>query len=445
MDRQVQSAKQQFQLLLDRANKRFGKLRELQSGVCNNQWAVVAPYFNKTFESFAKLWAFQLSNRAALLESGLQRSDLGGIASKIGQLYYNYYLRSGDAGALLESYTFYDAIQTRQYFASNAGAPDPAAAARQLRFYARFIIVCLFLNRNQACVSSYALQFAASDAHDWQLVLAEVSSLVAAHVATPLPRSPVSMEHPYKPVLRCSPTGVIASSAPHQPRLREAILVSYRPFQVKVAELPLELYRMAQALEWQDQRLGGGAQPATAGAPGRELARLELGNPLMYKPTAQQLLSALLSVTCAVTAPEEELVLLYLAADAAPFVTTPTGAEHRKPADSDRRYMLLCPGSSAAQRAVAAAQRPGGGGDAAQGPAGTNQQQGGGGGGDRRRAPHQQGSAGPAGAAPLSPDCLLSPAELLVATRRRLLLVLDSDMGADFAALQVLAETGGAG
>lgn len=87
--------------------------------------------------------------RPALLDAGLQRSELGSIASKIGQLYYNFYLRSGDTGALSESYTFYDAVHTRQYFASTADAPDPAAATRQLRFYARFVVVCLLMQRKE--------------------------------------------------------------------------------------------------------------------------------------------------------------------------------------------------------------------------------------------------------------------------------------------------------
>ncbi|GFR44300.1 hypothetical protein Agub_g5512, partial [Astrephomene gubernaculifera] len=127
MDKQLQITKQQFQALLDRANKRFGKLRDLQTRG-DHSWSVAQASFHKTFDSFSRLWQYQLSNRPALLETGLQRSDLGCIASKIGQLYYNYYLRSGDTSALLESYTFYDAIHTRQYFAS-AVTTSPATGS----------------------------------------------------------------------------------------------------------------------------------------------------------------------------------------------------------------------------------------------------------------------------------------------------------------------------
>ncbi|PNH00243.1 Protein SCAI, partial [Tetrabaena socialis] len=182
------------------------------------------------------------------------RSDLGGIASKIGQLYFNFWLRSGDTGALLESYTFYDAIHTRQYFGSAAEVADPAAATRQLRFYARFAVVCLLLNRKeeamqllqelQASVSAYQLQFAAPDSQDWQLVVNEVTALMAADVAMPLPRSPGSLDTPFKPPVRCRPTGPAASCAPHRPHLREALLVSYRPRQAKdgSARSPRSLY-----------------------------------------------------------------------------------------------------------------------------------------------------------------------------------------------------------
>ncbi|GLI67679.1 hypothetical protein VaNZ11_011941 [Volvox africanus] len=262
MEKHSQVARQQFQILLERANKRFGKLRELQTRG-DHSWPAAQSLFHKTFESFSRLWQFQLNNRSALLETGLQRAELGSIANKIGQLYYNYYLRSGDTNALLESYTFYDAVHTRQYFASTTGfTPDPAAAAQQMRFYARFVVVCLFLHRReeamqllqelQASVSSYMLQYSSPDVQEWQLVVNEVAAVMEAdQFAMPLPRSPGSLEVPYTPPLRCRLTDPAAACAPHLPRLREAIFVSYRPRQVKVAELPLELFRMAQALEWQ--------------------------------------------------------------------------------------------------------------------------------------------------------------------------------------------------
>lgn len=46
--------------------------------------------------------------------AGLKRGEIGEIASKIGQLYYNFYLRNAETRYLLESYTFYQAIHSRQ-------------------------------------------------------------------------------------------------------------------------------------------------------------------------------------------------------------------------------------------------------------------------------------------------------------------------------------------
>ncbi|OLY78040.1 Protein SCAI-like protein [Smittium mucronatum] len=47
---------------------------------------------------------------------GLKRWEIGEIASKIGQLYYQYYLKTSDLSHLTESYTFYNAVIEREYF-----------------------------------------------------------------------------------------------------------------------------------------------------------------------------------------------------------------------------------------------------------------------------------------------------------------------------------------
>lgn len=77
----------------------------------------------------------------------MERWEIGDIASKIGQLYYNYYLRAAEIRFLHESYVFYEAIRSRAYFAQSA--TDPNLAIKQLRYFARFIIICLLLNRRE--------------------------------------------------------------------------------------------------------------------------------------------------------------------------------------------------------------------------------------------------------------------------------------------------------
>ena len=65
---------------------------------------------------YSSLWKFQQEHRVVLTQEGLERWDIGEIASKIGQLYFNYYLRTSELRFLVESFTFYDAIRQRQYF-----------------------------------------------------------------------------------------------------------------------------------------------------------------------------------------------------------------------------------------------------------------------------------------------------------------------------------------
>lgn len=45
-----------------------------------------------------------------------QRWQIGEIASKIGQLYYHYYLRTSDTNYLSEAFSFYAAIRARGYY-----------------------------------------------------------------------------------------------------------------------------------------------------------------------------------------------------------------------------------------------------------------------------------------------------------------------------------------
>ena len=47
---------------------------------------------------------------------GLKRWQIGEIASKIGQLYYHYYLRTSETNYLNEAFSFYAAIRGRAYY-----------------------------------------------------------------------------------------------------------------------------------------------------------------------------------------------------------------------------------------------------------------------------------------------------------------------------------------
>ena len=62
------------------------------------------------------------------------------------QLYYNYYLRTSGLNFLTESYVFYEAIHERGYFVSEE---EEDLLVKQLRFYTRFITVCLLLSKRE--------------------------------------------------------------------------------------------------------------------------------------------------------------------------------------------------------------------------------------------------------------------------------------------------------
>lgn len=303
----------------------------------------------------------------------MERWEVGDIASKVGQLYYNYYLRTSEARFLHESYVFYEAIRTRAYFA--AAATDPNLAIKQLRYFARFIIVCLLLNRRdevqqllqefQALVTAYGMKFRPPDAGEWRAVVAEVSAFLAADVALPAARGLGSAAAaaqaaggtsvPFKLSLRAAPGAAeVKAGGPHRMLLHDAVLVSYYPRQVKIAELPLDTFRMLQALEWEDAYTnpatamqaassnpvaaamarsgagggtaggaktgGGGKTDGGAGGTtgGGAAALLTAGGPplenpskhLVYRPTSMQLLAIL--TTSVEVMPRDAVLLLYL-------------------------------------------------------------------------------------------------------------------------------------
>lgn len=105
-------------------------------------------YFFKVFKVYTQLWKFQQENRQKLVETGLKRWEIGEIASRIAQLYYGHYMRTSDSGYLSESYVFYEAILTREYFKEGL-FQDLNIANKQLRFLARFLMVCLVLGRRE--------------------------------------------------------------------------------------------------------------------------------------------------------------------------------------------------------------------------------------------------------------------------------------------------------
>ncbi|EYU24464.1 hypothetical protein MIMGU_mgv1a0195331mg, partial [Erythranthe guttata] len=140
-------------------------------------------YFYKVFKVYTQLWKFQQENRQKLVESGLKRWEIGEIASRIGQLYFGQYMRTSEANFLSESYIFYEAILTREYFKDGLHQ-DVNLASKQLRFLARFLTVCLVLNRREMVyqlvnqlkmlLDECKRTFQETDFKEWKLVIQEI-------------------------------------------------------------------------------------------------------------------------------------------------------------------------------------------------------------------------------------------------------------------------------
>lgn len=97
----------------------------------HKQWQA---YFGRTFDIYTRLWKFQQQHRAILdSKYGLKRWQIGEIASKIGQLYYHYYLRTSETGYLHEAYSFYSAIRGRAYYSRAAKEDRSELMVKKLR------------------------------------------------------------------------------------------------------------------------------------------------------------------------------------------------------------------------------------------------------------------------------------------------------------------------
>uniref|UniRef100_A0A672LQI6 Suppressor of cancer cell invasion n=1 Tax=Sinocyclocheilus grahami TaxID=75366 RepID=A0A672LQI6_SINGR len=176
-----------FCYLLDKSKQLFNGLRDLpQYG--HKQWQ---SYFGRTFDIYTKLWKFQQQHRQVLDNRyGLKRWQIGEVASKIGQLYYHYYLRTSETSYLNEAFSFYSAIRQRSYYHQVNKEDRPELVVKKLRYYARFIVVCLLLNKMDLVkvlvkelseeIEDYTQRFNTEDQLEWNLVLQEVAAFVEA-------------------------------------------------------------------------------------------------------------------------------------------------------------------------------------------------------------------------------------------------------------------------
>ncbi|KAL4579725.1 hypothetical protein LXL04_015888 [Taraxacum kok-saghyz] len=327
-----------FRALVESAERKFAKVRDAPSyGRGPNH------YFPKVFKAYMKLWDYQQKNRSKLVESGLQRWEIGEIASRIGQLYFVQYMRTSEARFLLESYIFYEAILNRGYFEGSSvkALKDRGLRFKELRFYARFLLVSLILNRWEmvrllldrfkALVDDSRAQFPDTTFKEWKVVMQEMVRFMKVD-------SPFSNTRPlrYCAIFDSHPNSLPYVARFHAKKvlkLRDALLMSYHRNEVKFAELTTDTFRMMQCLEWEpsgsfyqkqvvEVHENGIStdQSATSGLIDINLVA-DMTDPslppnpkkaVLYRPSATQLLAVLAAICDDL--PHDSVMLIYIAA-----------------------------------------------------------------------------------------------------------------------------------
>ncbi|KAK3009019.1 hypothetical protein RJ639_013849, partial [Escallonia herrerae] len=320
--------------LVAKADKKFSKIRDLPYYERNRY----DTYFHKVFKVYTQLWKFQQENRQKLVEAGLKRWEIGDIASRIGQLYFGQYMRTSDRSYLSESYIFYDAVLTREYFKDGL-FQDLNLANKQLRFLARFLTVCLVLNRREMVyqlvnqlkmlLDDCKRTFQETDFKEWKLVVQEIVKYLKVDTAF-MNLRPLR----YSPVLDLHPDSIPhVANAKRKLKLRDAILCSYHPNEVKFSELTLDTFRMLQCLEWESSgsfyqssgfpSSGTGTAIGQNGvpAPSRINYSQDISDPtlppnprkaVLYRPSVTHFIAVL--ATICEELPPDGLLLVYLSA-----------------------------------------------------------------------------------------------------------------------------------
>ncbi|XP_057800334.1 uncharacterized protein LOC131015881 [Salvia miltiorrhiza] len=332
--------------LVAKADKKFSKIRDLPY----YQRTRYDTYFYKVFKVYTQLWKFQQENRQKLVEAGLKRWEIGEIASRIGQLYFGQYMRTSESNYLSEAYIFYEAILTREYFKDGLHQ-DVNLASKQLRFFARFLTVCLVLNRREMVyqlvnqlkmlLDECKRTFQETDFKEWKLVIQEIVKFLKADTAfmnlRPLRYSVVLDLHP-----DCLPH---VTDVKRKLRLRDVLLCSYHPNEVKFSELTLDTFRMLQNLEWEPSgsfyqaslapSMGPGSGASQNGASGPSRVNQDITDPtlppnprkaILFRPSVTHFM-AVLGTVCE-ELPSDGILLIYLSAsgNSSHVISSPTRA-----------------------------------------------------------------------------------------------------------------------
>lgn len=175
-----------------------------------------------------------------------------------------YSLRTSDCTHLIEACNFYAAIRARGYFNILNKDVRSSLVVKKLRYYARYIIVCLLLKRMKLVkdlvrefsqsLNDYSHVYEPEAQLEWSLVLQEIKAFIEAESKVSVVSGPGHTDGPgviltlsqrlnstnVPPPLKI-PTGKLF--------LSEALIVGNCPRQVKFSELTVDMYRLLQILE----------------------------------------------------------------------------------------------------------------------------------------------------------------------------------------------------
>jgi hypothetical protein len=250
---------------------------------------IAASFVAQAFKSFAKLWRFQQRHRAALTDAGLRRWEIGEIASRVGQLYYAFYLRTGEGWYLSESHAFFDAAAKRDYFAECR--QTPALSQKRLRHRARHVATCLLLDKLGEArevveawrrdVDDYAADHRPADAAEWRALTDAAAAFVEADASgnaaggSPSPSrrlarraETAALSNPSVDVRKTAAAAAAAAppASARGRRLGGVVLCGAYPSQVRFGDWALDAFRVHRACEWADATglaLGAGVGAAT--------------------------------------------------------------------------------------------------------------------------------------------------------------------------------------
>ena len=284
------------------------------------------------FARLPQIWQFQQTHREILVNKengvGLLRWEIGELASKIGQLYYHYYLRTSESSYLVEAAVFYSAILDRGYFDDFGEAASKDLEAKKLRFLARFAVVLVLLDSlvpsgmgsptktssagKQSrshdiehvasvlaeSIAAYAAAYGEEDAGDvaeWTRVGSEIGAFVDARKAIVVAEGE-NVQHVSQALRIQVPNPTEFSSL-----IADALIVS-NPGRdaVKFSEMTLDSYRMVLSLE------AVPLAPETA-------VSVSLANPhkyVLYRPTVAQFLT-FAATALAESRPSETLLVYF--------------------------------------------------------------------------------------------------------------------------------------